>query len=73
MTVVEPFPGLFSSAGDEAQGLVALISKHCATALNAVLVNALPRLDCSSSVCQALPEGATGALPRWAWWKEWER
>lgn len=29
---VEPFPGLFSSAGDEAQGLVALISKHCATA-----------------------------------------
>lgn len=64
MTVVEPFPGLFSSAGDEAQGLVALISKHCATALNAVLVNALPRLDCSSTVCQVLPEGATGALPR---------
>lgn len=45
MTVVEPFPGLFSSAGDEAQGLVALISKHCATALNAVLVNAFLRLD----------------------------
>lgn len=66
MTVVEPFPGLFSSAGDEAQGLVALISKHCATALNAVLVNAFLRLDCSSSVCQAVPEGATGALHRWA-------